>query len=73
MKLNHVYHSLKYKNDKKESVIKIAHKWGFTHMGHFSSYYKKLFEETPTQTYIAGVNEEEILTNSCVIREDKTL
>ena len=73
MKLNHVYHSLKYKNDKKESVIKIAHKWGFTHMGHFSSYYKKLFEETPTQTYIAGLNEEEILTNSCVIRKDKTL
>jgi len=73
MKLNHVYHNLRYKNNKKESVMKIAHKWGFTHMGHFSSYYKKLFGETPSQTLQSGLKEEKILTNSCVLREEETL
>ena len=73
MKLNHVYHNLRYKNDKKESVMKIAHKWGFTHMGHFTTYYKKLFGETPSQTLLAGLKEEEILANSCVIREEELL
>ena len=73
MKLNHVYHNLRYKNDEKESLMKIAHKWGFTHMGHFTTYYKKLFGETPTQTRLSGLKEEEILADSCVIREEELL
>lgn len=31
-------------------VTRIACKWGFWHMGMFSSYYKKLFDETPSTT-----------------------
>lgn len=33
-----------------DSVTKIACKWGFWHMGMFSSYYKNLFGETPSAT-----------------------
>ncbi|PKO79771.1 MAG: hypothetical protein CVU19_16075 [Betaproteobacteria bacterium HGW-Betaproteobacteria-13] len=33
-----------------DSVTRIACEWGFWHMGMFSSYYKKLFGETPSTT-----------------------
>lgn len=33
-----------------DSVTEIACKWGFWHMGMFSSYYKRLFGETPSTT-----------------------
>lgn len=33
-----------------DSVTRIACKWGFWHMGMFSSYYKRLFGETPSAT-----------------------
>lgn len=33
-----------------QSVSAVAYKWGFWHMGMFSSYYKTLFGETPSAT-----------------------
>ncbi|WP_432695902.1 AraC family transcriptional regulator [Marinobacterium sp. YM272] len=33
-----------------ESISKIAMNWGFSHLGRFSSDYKKLFSETPSET-----------------------
>lgn len=33
-----------------ESISKIAMNWGFNHLGRFSSDYKKLFTETPSET-----------------------
>lgn len=48
-RLNQVRRALK--NAPKEStVVEIAETWGFTHAGQFSSDYKKLFGESPSET-----------------------
>ena len=73
MKLNLVDHDLKQSNPKKESVQKIANRWGFMHMGHFSGYYTKLFGENPSQTLFAGFKKENQITNSCVNRQDEII
>ncbi len=71
LKLNLVYHNLKYSNYEKGNVQKIANRWGFMHMGHFSNYYTKLFGEYPSQTLLSGFEREDTIIDSCVNRKEE--
>ena len=50
LKLNHVRKALIEADPKQDTIVSIANRWGFTHMGHFSRYYTQLFEENPSVT-----------------------
>ncbi len=50
LKLNHVRKQLIAADPAQDTIVKIANRWGFTHMGHFSSYYTELFGENPSVT-----------------------
>jgi len=71
MKLNLVYRDLKQANYKEETVLNIARRWGFMHMGHFSNYYTKLFNENPSQTLKKSYLDENIISNECVERKEE--
>lgn len=49
-KLNNAREQLKNANQYNNQVTQIAQQNGFTHMGQFSAYYKKLFLECPSDT-----------------------
>jgi len=71
LKLNIIYHELRTNTSSKILVSKIAYKWGFTHMGRLSSYYKELFGENPSQTLHRVQNKDEFSTTSCVARQEE--
>ncbi len=71
LKLNHVYHDLKYADPHNETVTQVAYKWGFTQMGHFSNYYTALFGESPLQTLKSPNPREEFMEGSCVERQEE--
>jgi AraC-like DNA-binding protein len=50
LKLNHVRKALIHTSPQNDTIVHIANKWGFTHMGHFSRYYTDLFGENPSIT-----------------------
>ena len=50
LRLNAIRHELLRTNTERCSVSDIALKYGFFHSSHFSSEYKKMFGETPSQT-----------------------
>ena len=50
LKLNLVHHELTQSKSSQTSVLKVARKWGFAHMGRFSKYYTELFGENPSIT-----------------------
>jgi len=50
LRLNTIRHELLRANAQRCSVSDVALKYGFFHSSHFSSEYKKLFGETPSQT-----------------------
>jgi AraC family ethanolamine operon transcriptional activator len=50
LKLNHVRKALVHASAENETIVHIANKWGFTHMGHFSRYFTDLFGENPSVT-----------------------
>jgi len=50
LKLNHVRKALIHASAETDTIVRIAKKWGFTHMGHFSRYYTDLFGENPSVT-----------------------
>jgi AraC-like DNA-binding protein len=54
LKLNHVRKELLQAQPKEVTIVKIANRWGFTHMGHFSGYYTRLFGENPSVTLMRG-------------------
>ncbi len=71
LKLNNVHQELKTSDYNEAKVSKIANKWGFSHMGRFSAYYKELFGENPSQTLKnSEVNAKYIATN-CVTRKEE--
>ena len=73
LKLNLIHHELKKSDPKQSTVSKIALKWGFKHMGRFSSYYTELYGENPSQTlrtdYQAGIS----IAKSCVSRQEEMI
>ena len=71
LKLNLVRHDLSSNTDEGMTVIRIAQKWGFLHMGHFSQYYSELFEETPSITLKRSLEHAKAFTGECVIRREE--
>ena len=71
MKLNLVYHELLQIKQENITVSRVAQKWGFKHMSRFSSYYKELFLELPSET----LQREQLLSNGmsnyCVERQEE--
>jgi AraC family ethanolamine operon transcriptional activator len=49
-RLNGVRHALKESNPETDTVLGIANRYGFWHMGHFSRNYKQMFGESPSET-----------------------
>ncbi len=71
LKLNHVQYDLKLADPQNETVSRIAHKWGFMHMGRFSEYYTALFGESPSQTLNSPSPNNESMAKSCVGRQEE--
>jgi AraC-like DNA-binding protein len=70
LKLNLAHQDLLSADPKQYTVIRIASKWGFSHMGNFSRCYTELFGENPSVTlykkyYETGLKEE------CVVRTEE--
>ena len=60
LKLNHVRKELIEADPAHNTIVNIANRWGFTHMGHFSRYYTELFGENPSVTLQRPFSQEEI-------------
>jgi AraC-like DNA-binding protein len=71
LKLNHVHNDLYNASTTNSTVLSIATKWGFTHMGNFSRYYKKLFEELPSTTLKNSYQKIDIMSDECVLRREE--
>jgi AraC-like DNA-binding protein len=70
LKLNMTYQDLLSADPAHTTVSRIAHKWGFMHMGRFNAYYTELFRENPSTTlkktyFDTGLKEE------CVSRQEE--
>jgi AraC family ethanolamine operon transcriptional activator len=74
MKLNLVHNELKESNPSQTTVSRVAQKWGFTHMGHFSDYYAELFGEVPSLTLRRDYHGDvAIIERSCVSRQEEII
>ena len=73
LKLNLVHHELMQSNASDTSVQRVAQKWGFAHMGHFSKYYKELYGETPAVTLRASMPTIDGMKEHCVKRQEEIL
>jgi len=71
LKLNLVHQELLKNNPDQSTVLKIASKWGFSHMGHFSKYYSELFGENPSHTLKTVYCEEKGISEACVNRQEE--
>jgi len=71
LKLNLVRHELSHEISKKTTVMRVANKWGFTHMGRFSKYYTELFEENPSETRKRSFTHAKAFTGKCVERKEE--
>lgn len=71
LKLNLTHNDLKKSDPNQSTVMRIAEKWGFMHMGRFSNFYTELFGENPSQTlrrdYQGGIP----IAKSCVSRQEE--
>jgi AraC-like DNA-binding protein len=50
IRLNRVREQLLKSDPKNTTVTAVAYQWGFAHLGHFTTYYKRWFGETPSET-----------------------
>jgi len=72
MKLNLVYHELLQSSPSTEiTILRVAQKWGFKHMGRFSGYYKELFLELPSDTLQRDYQLSNGMSVYCVERKDE--
>jgi len=71
LKLNLVHHELYESNDGDITVLRVAQKWGFEHMGRFSGYYKVLFGEIPSVTLKEEDHEDDGMRLGCVERKEE--
>ena len=71
LKLNLVHHELYESNEHDTTVLRVAQKWGFEHMGRFSGYYKVLFGETPSVTLKERDYEDDGMRLGCVERQEE--
>ncbi len=70
-KLNMVHHELIQSNVKEVSVMRVAQKWGFRHMGKFSKYYTELFGENPSVTLRTVAPMIDGMSEHCVVRREE--
>jgi AraC family transcriptional regulator, ethanolamine operon transcriptional activator len=52
LRLGGVRRALQRADKKATRIIDVATDWGFWHMGHFTTYYRAMFGETPSQTLL---------------------
>lgn len=52
VRLQYAYEDLKRGHVGKDTVTTVAFNWGFSHLGHFSTDYKRRFGETPYETLL---------------------
>jgi len=71
LKLNLVRHDLSHNEDSELTVMRVAQKWGFLHMGRFSQYYSELFEENPSITLKRSFEYAKAFTGECVDRKEE--
>lgn len=71
LKLNLVRHELAHTSDKKTTVMYVAGKWGFRHMGRFSKFYTELFGENPSKTLKRSLSHAKAFTGECVERQEE--
>ena len=71
LKLNLVHHDLKNADPQSCTVLKIASKWGFSHMGRFSQTYTQLFGENPSLTLKSLEYIEGNMISACTSRQEE--
>ncbi|WP_415407947.1 helix-turn-helix domain-containing protein [Sulfurovum sp. CS9] len=71
LKLNLVHNELKKSDPAQSTVSRIAQKWGFTHMGRFSSFYTELFGENPSKTLKRDYQGNPAIAKSCASRQEE--
>ena len=71
LKLNLVHHELIQSKSIQTSVLKVAQKWGFTHMGRFSKFYTELFGENPSVTLKKANPIVDGMNTLCVERQEE--
>jgi len=71
LKLNLVHHELVQSDTTETTVQKIAQKWGFMHMGHFSKYYTEFFGENPSITLKESIPAIDGMKQHCVERQEE--
>jgi transcriptional regulator GlxA family with amidase domain len=73
LKLNLVHHELMQSKPSETSVMRVAQKWGFAHMGRFSKYYTELFGEYPSVTLKTTLPMIDGMKPHCVERKEEIL
>ena len=71
LKLNIVHQELQKNDPEQNTVSKVAHKWGFRHMGRFSAYYRELFGVNPSQTLNSTQGSRDDIMVDCVARQEE--
>jgi len=71
LKLNLVHHDLQESTQKETTVLRVASKWGFSHMGRFSQEYTKLFGQNPSQTLKSLEYSKDNMVQSCTSRKEE--
>ena len=71
LKLNLVHHELIQSKSSQTSVLKVAQKWGFAHMGRFSKFYTELFLENPSVTLKTDTPLPDGMKEHCVERKEE--
>jgi len=73
LKLNLVHHDLKNADPKTCTVLRIATKWGFFHMGRFSKEYTQLFGENPSETLKSLSFVKDNMISTCTSRQEELI
>jgi AraC-like DNA-binding protein len=73
LKLNLVHHELIQSKPSDTTVLRVAQKWGFAHMGRFSKYYTELFGENPSVTLKTINPTIDGMSAHCVERKEEML
>jgi len=71
LKLNLVHHDLQNADPKNSTVLQIASKWGFLHMGRFSQDYTQLFGVNPSNTLKSLEYVEGNMISRCASRQEE--
>jgi AraC-like DNA-binding protein len=54
VRLRRAHRDLRSADPSHSSVVSIAHRWGFTHLGRFAAAHKTMYGQTPLQTLRAA-------------------